>query len=106
MLQMDLDAKLVSAEVPTSIPAIPIKELTEPAAILSAARIQTRFQHPTIKLEVTTSSGEHYITFLPSRFISILTDADLQKITDSKQYVVQCTGMGTRSPHVLIFKKL
>lgn len=101
---MDLSKKLQAAEVPASVPAIPVREIIEPARIVGAARVNTRFNHPAIKLEVTTSTGESRVTFLPARFVSLLTDEDLEEFTSQKKYYVKCTGMGARSPHVLIFK--
>lgn len=101
---MDLSTKLSSCEVLSSPLKVPIKDLTEPAKIQSARRINTRFGTMVIVLHVTTSAGEERVTFLPSRFTSLLTDEDLECFTNSKLYSVKCTGMVGNSPNVLIYK--
>ncbi|XP_054279218.1 uncharacterized protein LOC128997604 [Macrosteles quadrilineatus] len=55
---MDLSTKLSSCEVLSSPLKVPIKDLTEPAKIQSARRINTRFGTMVIVLHITTSAGE------------------------------------------------
>ncbi|XP_054266922.1 uncharacterized protein LOC128989089 [Macrosteles quadrilineatus] len=58
---MDLSTKLSSCEVLSSPLKVPIKDLTEPAKIQSARRINTRFGTMVIVLHITTSAGEERV---------------------------------------------
>lgn len=101
---MDLSAKLESCEVFSSPLKIAIRDLTEPAKIRAARRVNTRFGTKVIVLDITTSSGEERVTFLPSRFTALLTDEDLEFFTNSKIYSVICTGITGNSPNIRIYK--
>jgi hypothetical protein len=101
---MDLDAKLLNCEEATNIPKIHIKELILPAKIMAARKVQTKFNHAAILLEVITADGERRVTFLPARFLNTLTNEDLEQLTQTKRYSVKCTGTVGKSPNVLIFK--
>lgn len=102
--QMDLANKLAVFEKPASLPKIAIKELQEPAKIVFARRVHTRFNTDSILLEVQMSDGEHKVTFLPARFTHILSDEDLGQFSETKEYSVKCTGHTGSTPNVLIFK--
>lgn len=103
--QMDLNAKLAACEKPVvSFTKISIKEITQPAKILSAKRVPTRFNRPAILLEVVLEDGSERVTFLPARFEKKLTDENLQYFTESKKFSVLCTTPAERSPHVKIFE--
>lgn len=96
---MDLASKLSACELHSDLPKISIKDITEPAKITAARRVQTRFDRPSIILEIIVR-GEGRVTFLPARFVHVLTDKDLEEITTSKEFYVKCTGVRGRSPDV------
>lgn len=102
---MALSAKLAACEVEApSTPSIPVREILEPAKIVAARRVPTRFNRPAILLEVVLAGGESRVTFLPTRFDRILTDEDLKEITNSRQWSVKCTGTVARAVNVMLFK--
>ena len=103
MLQMDLSAKLAVVEVSQSIPKILCREILTPAKITAARKVQTRFNHPVVLLEVITAAGDQRVTFLPTRFTNTLSDADCEHLTISKEYSVVCTNSGNRSPDIKNF---
>lgn len=103
---MDLSAKLAVCEVAApSIPSIPVRDLLEPAKIVGARRVPTRFNRPAIMLEVVLTGGERRVTFLPARFDNVISDEDLAVMAASKDFSVKCTGVVGRSPSVSIFKQ-
>lgn len=100
-----MNSKLASLEVVDLIPKVPMKDLTrrDGYKILCARRVDTRFNRPTILLEIEYDGGETRVTFLPARFSQALDDAEIKEISDSQAYKVRCTGLTDNSPNVQIW---
>lgn len=103
--KMALAAKLNSLQECDEVLKVAMKELTSTNGykIVAARRVDTRFNRPTILLEIDLEEGGHAVTFLPNRFVEALSDAELAEITAAKNYRVCCTGSRGSSPNVRIW---
>lgn len=101
----NFSSKLAALERVDLIPKVLMKELVKKAGyrILCARRVDTRYDRPTILLEIEHDGGHPRVTFLPARFAEALDDSELQEITDSQIYRVRCNGVTENSPNVLIW---
>lgn len=99
-----MDAKLAELEKFEGPEKISCKELTaaEGYPIIGAQRIKTRFGE-TVMVNITMPGGEERVAFLPSRFVSMLTNAEIESLS-SNGYRIRSSGMTNRSINVTIFK--
>lgn len=104
-LKMSLASKLKFLQKGEDTQKYSIKELVDPAgySILSLRRVDTRFNHPAILVEIELENEEKAVTFLPNRFVEELTDEDLKTITEAKSYRLRCLDPSGVSPEVLIW---
>lgn len=107
--RMALYDKLSSLQKLEGQPKVSLKDLTrsEGYRILSAKRVDTCFARPAIMLDVEINDkGGTGVIFLPSRFTDSLDDEDLDKLVETKDHRIQCTGVTGNSPDVLIWREV